>query len=420
MMNRRAKGTSRSDRRSRRGVMYVLVLGTASIVMIIGLSGLLGARISGRVAKDNADFLIARQHARSGMQMGLLILQADPQWRSHFTSGLLLDSKPDKASRLLVQASDPDGLIADDATDPLILTATGEYADARYQLRLNLTPQRLPIDALKMSVHSGLRLQVRSGKTVTITGAPLSTNAELRHDGDVIGSVEGVTESGGGAISGTKKIPAPTKSLPDATAFAGYAGRATAITPAGTMAGFVIGPGVNSLGASNPYGIYSITTGSKDLTIENARIYGTLYVNLNGKKLTLQRCIIVQPTAWNMPALLVDGELSVSVDPAGTLTEATQNVNFNPPGAPHGGVSDSDKVDTYGSSLMGLIHSTGTLKVETPCSIRGILLANGECELRENCSITYLTDIAKNPPEGYSQPGVMTVTQGGWEQVVTP
>ncbi|QOJ14359.1 MAG: hypothetical protein HRU75_06780 [Planctomycetia bacterium] len=407
-------------RRLRRAAMYVLVLGAATIVMIVGMSGLLAARIGGREAVLVSDFAAARANAYAAMQVGLLIIEQHSEWRGNFSTGQFFSPTPIGDGTMALTGIDPrDGDIANSDGDPLLLTASGAVRDARYHLQVLLSPTSDPIEVLRTAVHCGNKLTINSGVALRVNGAPASTNNEAALSGNIAGDLHAASRSGSGNVSGTTTIPAPEKPVPGANVIATYASRATAIPAATKLDKVVLGPGINPFGIPNPNGLYVISTGGASIEISNTRVFGTLVINAGGGTVYIRETGLFEAAGSSRPALLINGHLEIVTDPdqAG-LVEAALDTNFNPPGAPYAGVSDSDKEDFYTSALRGLIHVTGNVRISGPIAIRGVLLAGGEVRVEADVTIDHDSKLVDSPPEGYDTPGPLSVTSGAWRQVV--
>ena len=55
------------------------------------------------------------------------------------------------------------------------------------------------------------------------------------------------------------------------------------------------------------------------------------------------------------------------------LDEQDLATNFNPPGAPFNGITDSDQTDDYSSEIQGLAHVRGQLLMTQSAEIDGIV-----------------------------------------------
>lgn len=74
-----------SQKSHRRGGMYIAVLMTAMIVAIVGLSALSAARLQLKTSVEDANLAAAQGLAQSAIEMGILALTRDPQWRSTYS-----------------------------------------------------------------------------------------------------------------------------------------------------------------------------------------------------------------------------------------------------------------------------------------------------------------------------------------------
>lgn len=128
---------NRADRR-RRGSVYLVVLGSATLVTVIGLSALATARLQNRQARSTGDLAQARLYALSAIETGLLAVSDSPfGWKTVFWQ------MPNSAQqigngRFTLQAAfiaDGDGDYRD---DDVMLTGIGHCGQARYILRVRL------------------------------------------------------------------------------------------------------------------------------------------------------------------------------------------------------------------------------------------------------------------------------------------
>ncbi|MCP4250373.1 MAG: hypothetical protein GY778_25295 [bacterium] len=133
-------GTTRRTCR-RRGSMYVVVLGTAMMVTIIGLSALYVVRVEHRSGQGSNDRLEAQLYARSGIERGFLMIRTDPDWRNTLGSGSWAAEQPiGNGSYTLVALITDDGDGLPD-NDPVVLTATGISGRASHATQVTVVPQ---------------------------------------------------------------------------------------------------------------------------------------------------------------------------------------------------------------------------------------------------------------------------------------
>jgi hypothetical protein len=401
--------------------MYVTVLAASVAVGVIALSAMLSLRISRRSMEQGGDFSMARYHAQTAVELGLWTIRNQADWRSTQPNGYWRSNQPIGDGLLSLTGVDPnDGNLANSKTDPVVLTGIGVQGDARYQLQVRLAAELKPLAALKTCLHTGGNATVNLGNRITVSGAPLSSNATVTNLGTISGSVEAAAVVNSGTITGSTTVPAPSKRLPDTTVFDYYKNLATPVA-AGSFDKQVLGPGFNSRGGgTNPDGVYYIDTGGADLTIQNSRIYGTLVVKTGAGKLILNSAARLKNYRADYPVLIVSGNLEIRLDSATLgLLESTNNTNFNPPGAPSKeGTSDTDTADTYPNEIEGLVHVTGTLVMGQTSRVRGAVIGESTVTIGGTNEIVHNPTLYSSPPVGYTEPPAMKVVSGSWAQEV--
>ena len=72
----------------RRASAYALVVGTATIVAVIGMAAVAAVRVTRRSAESATQAAQARHLAGPAIEWGILQINDDPNWRSTFTSGV--------------------------------------------------------------------------------------------------------------------------------------------------------------------------------------------------------------------------------------------------------------------------------------------------------------------------------------------
>ena len=132
--------SARSRAGVRRGSVYLIVLSVSMIVLVIGLSGLMVSRIEQRSASAVSDMTQARLHALAAIEMGMFLMEADPDWRGTFKAGVLPTDMPLGNGTLTLQAVDPvDGDLTNNTTDPVLFTGIGFEGSARHKLQVTIT-----------------------------------------------------------------------------------------------------------------------------------------------------------------------------------------------------------------------------------------------------------------------------------------
>jgi hypothetical protein len=383
----------------------------------------LAIRAQARAANGMGDAAEARQYALSAIELGRLWIAQDPNWRTNRTCGVWASQQPIGSGTFTLAVSDPvDGNLANRPHDPVVFTATGVKGQARQVIQVTLAANPVPLPALQYALVTGGQLHVHGSNQLATNLATVSSNGSLKNRGTIVGNVEAASASQVGTISGTLTLNAPAKALPSHSVVDLYTNLGTLIAPGNQINKQLLSPGQNPWGATNPEGVYVIRT-SSDLTISNTRIYGTLVVLCPGHTVTVQNQVLFQPVRADYPTLIVDGNAVFQYSSQGAvLSEATTGVNFNPPGAPYNGQSDSDLSDTYPSEIQGLVHVTGTAQLNNTALIRGLLLCQSaqtsDAVVCWNSQIIYTPSLYTFPPQGYTTAVNMIPQSGSLQQVV--
>jgi len=408
------------SRHLRRGSAYVAVLGAATLVMVIALAVITAGRVQGRSVNWGRDIIKARTCAHAGLQWGFYQISQDPDWRTNFPNGRWVSSRAVDDGKFHLDVVDPtDGDLADAPEDPVVLTASGYRGQSRQLAQVSLVAEVVPLEALNTCLHAGGQLNVKGGKSITASGAPLSTNADLDNEGTVVGGVEAVSATRMGVITGTVSIPAPPKHMPYDRTFDTYVALATVAFNPGTMWEELLTPDRNPFGGGlNPDGVYYIDTGGGDLHIKRTRIHGTLVVKCPGKTVFIEDRSLLHAFRSDYPVLVVDGNVKIE------LKSATENLwesftrNMNPPGSPYEGHSDTDETDVYPSRVQGLVHVRGNLTIKETSRIVGAVICEGKVEIDHDPTITHEPALYENPPMGYTYVKRMKPSAGTWKQVM--
>jgi len=411
------------NRRRRRGSAYIIILGSAMIVTVIGLSAIVATRIQIRNANWISDIVKARTCSQTGVQWALLKISTDPDWRTHYPNGQWVTGRGIDDGTFRVWVTDAsDGDLTDSQYDGVTVKVAGYTGDARQLIQLELAADLRPLEALSTCLHAASDIEIKdSGSVLTFAGAPLSTNADFDNDGTVVGDLEALTVSKMGTVTGTRTVPAPEKHAPDPGTFDTYKGLATAIPFTGDIQDKLITSATNPYGAVNPDGLYYIDTDGHDIKIERSRIHGTLVISCPGKKLTVEKKVLLHNARADYPVLIVDGNVEIKLK-SGTedLSEA-ESGNMNPPGSPYEGASDIDQTDVYTAQIVGLVHVTGNLAFKETTRLTGLVICGGDVVFEGNADGTRITHdpaYAQTPPTGYTYVERMKITPGSWKRAM--
>ena len=359
--------------------------------------------------------------AFSAAEHALNRINAADDWRMTFGGATVEKSFGRGTFRWRVVDED-DGDLADDDLDPATIIATGIVNDASHTLSLRVTEEGQPLAALSACLAAGGKVQVKRGKSLTLTGGILASNDTVVNDGTIYGNVEAQNVTGSGTVVGTVTTGAAPRAMPSSSVFDVYRDMATAISPGDKIENKLLSPANNPWGETNSDGIYYVDTGSKDLKIKKSRIHGTLVVKCGpGKKVVIGGpggVALLHNYRAACPVLIVDGKLEFELESdTRDLTESGAGTNFNPAGTPYGGETDDDQADSYPNEIQGLVHVTGEFKMKKTSRVRGAVICEGKATIDGANEIVHDPSVTENPPTGYST-GSGQVRPGLWQRVV--
>lgn len=403
----------------RRGSIYIFVLMTAMLVAVIGLGTIAVARINTRRMQSRTHVVEAKGLARSAVEATVAAINGDPSWRQSYQNNVETPQISFGTGTISAKLVDADGSLSNDPADPVRVHGIGRAGGSVWVYSVALTSDT-PLEALNTTIHCAGQLEI--GGTLTASGAPASTNGNFLNDGQLIGSVDAAAHSGGGTVTGTVNIPAPPKAMPPPWVVAAYIAKATVLPFSGNVDGCVLSPGVNEYGGDlNADGVYYIDTVSKDIEIRKSRIHGTLVVNAGNGKVKVQNEVFLHNYRADYPVLIVLSDLDLEYRSDAPLSEGNEGHNFNPPGAPYLGQSDTDQSDDYPSEIRGLVHCTGVLSISQTAQVRGVIICDDAALIEGAPTIIHDPTIPQNPPEGYASPeGELFVAPGSWRREPAP
>ena len=133
-----------------RGSAYVMVLLTAMIATVVGLSGLYAIRIQHRSSELTGDGEAARFYAISAVDRGLLIIEQNPvptDWRNLLANNGGFPILNDKIGRDLhsLQAVDPLDGDLNNGDHAVLLTGIGYVGEAVFKLQVQLDGSGKPV-----------------------------------------------------------------------------------------------------------------------------------------------------------------------------------------------------------------------------------------------------------------------------------
>ncbi len=358
--------------------------------------------------------------SQSAIELAIARINADPDWRTAYTSGQAVPSTNGwlslGAGELKFVLVDADGNLSDDNKDAVTLQGFGRRGEAISVASVQLQPSGAALNCLDSALHGGALLS---------SSGAITCNQTASSNGDItVGSLSGDAWAVGfiaGAVSGTTSpLQSPPREMPDPIAvFDYYLVNGTAINvnsiPNNKITKCVLSAGSNPYGPVNSQGIYVLDCQGTILSIEDCRIEATLVFLSTQNTLVIGKNIHWEPPAPSLPALLVKGNLEMQWLGGSPLVETS--VNYNPPGTPYMGVSDNDMADSYPGVIRGLVYASGNLYVTSQCALEGTVVTGGALIATAPVNIAYSAVNPSNPPPGFSGGTRVRIVPGTWKRL---
>ncbi len=400
-------GKNRSWRKGhhrRRGSVYVLTLGLAVLLTIIGLGVIASERISARTAAEARDSIRAELLAFSGAEHALRQITQNPDWRTAY-SGLTVSHDLDDGT-FTWSVADDDGDLGDDPLEPATITATGACGQSQYSIALRLIVRGSPMPVLQNAAVSGGGTTVSWRDSLTLDGSVLKSNGEVTNSGDINGDVEAPQMSGRGDHNGQFTQSGQDVHIPGAgDVFEQYRDHLTRVPYTGIIYGKYFGPDNNPWGSANPDGVYYIDTGGRDLFISNTCIHGTLIVNTHGGKVYVSETTYMRNYRDDHATLLVNGDLDVRLrGDEFTFREWYFLDNLRRLLGGRWGDFQRDR-QRLPNRLDGLVHVTDDCTLRGTTTIQGALICGDKLKVKGRNTIVYDESLRDVPPRGYGSGG---------------
>ena len=412
----------RSRSCDRRGTIYVVALGVGLLVAVISLGALAAVRSFARAGDRTNDMTEARSYALSATEVGRRLIAADPNWRNDYTNGTWVANQPLGSGSFSLKIVNPNGVLNNVDDDPVNLTGIGIKGMATQMLTVTLVANPTPLSCLGVGLSSAGASSFSSATILgisTVSSASTLTASGTKFNGNNLEALAIVATGCTGL--GSQTILATARTFPSSSALSYYTSHGTAIAFASlggsnTLQNLLLSPGNNPYGQPDPQGIYVIDCANQAIHVKNMRLVGTLVLLNVPAGSTVEQSINMAPAVANFPTLLVNGTIQF-VQTNTPLSESSLAVNFNPPGTPYGGVSNSTMTDTYPSQIVGLTYVSGNLSCNGNAVCSGTLVVGGALSVQGALSATYDPTWYQKPPPGfYVQPPPMIVSPGTWAQ----
>jgi hypothetical protein len=411
-------------------------MSVATLVAIIGVSGLVATRLSTRTAVQGNDWTEAGALAQSAAELAVSLLSADSAWRSHYTSGVETSTVAFGRGTLSFKLVDEtDGNLADNPGHSARIYGIGRVGEAVRVFSVKICGK----DALtclnaSLTVNSDINFNT---STITATGQTVASNANIYgYKATVNANVEaaGTIYPQNASLNGTQQSGVPVRGMPGSDVFDYYLGSGTSIPisaiPNNTsgiraIRNAVVSPASNPYGSAlNPQGIYVIDCQGQQLMIYGCRMVGTLVLLNPGAGSQIGDADTDVPVNWapavaNYPCLLVRGDFLLSFNgKSGRAVEEAKAGNLNPPGTPYpypSGTTNSTATDTYPSEVAGLVYVSGNVVGYDWWPNIHMVVAGGTYDaMNDTLYLSYDSTFYDNPPPGFRGMGQMLPLAGTW------
>ena len=218
---------------NRSGSVYIAVLGTSLIISVLAMSALALQRIQNRMLLKSADVQQAQLNAESAIELGLLEIQQDANWRTTHNSDSRwftnLSVGAGTCSLDVIDSVDDD--LDDDPNDPIVMIGLGYSGTAEQRVEVSVDPRKEPLACLRAAVAAGDAISVTNSTLRTSNSVLVSANSVSASSAMVYGSVEAVNITGSTYAGTTSTIDAAElPEMPDwSTVFDYYIANGTEI-----------------------------------------------------------------------------------------------------------------------------------------------------------------------------------------------
>lgn len=382
---------------TRRGSAYVLVLGAAMIVAMIGVGGAIASRAARKAAQLDSEASALTHAAMGALRAAAGNAQNSVAWRSAAKAAAPLSLTVDGIA-ISTTATDPDDAdLSNDLTGRVTFLATARKGQARRMVSMTFSPDDTLTDVLGSALHVNGDLKMASGAILMSTGRVSSNGAvsggTIRADVAAVGAISGT-------ISGTQTTLTSAFTMPS-----GLEARYEAIGTTIPLAAFagrkiqnnVLGPAKNPFGSTNSLGVYVIDCAGNDFEVRDARLNCTLVLK-NCSKLTLSNTLLWTAPRADWPLVICSGPIHSDMV-ASNLSEVTTVTNFNPTNMAYQGSTDFDKSDSYPSMLQGIVYSASDFSINSGvCTLEGAAIVGAEVKLAGSASLRIRPKCDSAPP----------------------
>lgn len=171
-------------------------MGTSLIVVCLAIAGLQAVRVQRRINDETSQLANAEKLAQAGIEFAQHKISTDANWRSFFTHGVPVTRNTTGGTFSVTLSDLEDGNIANQSTDPVVVTSTGNFASARQKLTAYLEPQN--------QLLAGCRSALYAPTNIAFNGCTVSSNQWAMSDSQISASSNPVINMNciSGSVSG--------------------------------------------------------------------------------------------------------------------------------------------------------------------------------------------------------------------------
>jgi hypothetical protein len=193
--------------RYRTGGVYIAVLGTALVVSVLGMSTVMLQRVQNRLLVATKDMHQAQLNAESAVELGMLILKDESNWRTARTNGRWFTARGTGAGTCSLDVIDPaDSNLADDDSETIVLRGIGTSGLSEQRVEVTVDPVKKPLDCLQSTVAAGDLIDLQSD--VLRANGTVTANQVSASSSTVYGNVKAVTVTGSTFAGTTTQVNA--------------------------------------------------------------------------------------------------------------------------------------------------------------------------------------------------------------------
>jgi len=212
-----------TNRSKRTGGVYIAVLATALVVALLSMSALVGQRLQNRMIVASADMRQAQLNANSAVELAILTMKQDTNWRTTYTNGNWFIKRSTNFGTCTVNVTDPvDANLANSADDPVVVLGIGYSGDAEQRVKVTVDPRKGPLSCLRSAIAVGDAVALQ-GDILRANSSLISANQISASSSQVYGKVEAASISGSTYNGTTTQITSEKRpTMPDWTSVFNY------------------------------------------------------------------------------------------------------------------------------------------------------------------------------------------------------